>query len=144
MSSIFSNYPIENFSMEDKKTYLSAVVHAAAADGFADEEKTIFHLLCKDLNIDSQVADELINNCNFNIENYRNSEVLKVFAPYLLRDCVAVSYGDYDFSDEERNVIMDLGEVLGVNQKNISYIINAVLGQMNAVKIWSKALSSDE
>jgi hypothetical protein len=31
-----------------------------------------------------------------------------------------------------------------MKQKAITYIINAVIGQMNAVKIWSKALNENE
>jgi uncharacterized membrane protein YebE (DUF533 family) len=144
MSSIFSNYPIENFTKEDKRAYLSAVVYAAASDGFADQEKEIFYLLCSSMGIGHEDCEKIISDSKFDFELFKSSETLKVFAPYLLRDCVAVSYGDFDFSEDERNAIMDIGEMLGMKQKAITYIINAVIGQMNAVKIWSKALNENE
>jgi hypothetical protein len=39
---------------------------------------------------------------------------------------------------------MELGEELMIEQKKITYIINAVLNQMNAIKLWSKAIRVEE
>jgi len=140
MSTIFASYPIDNFSIEDKKIYLSAVIHAASADGFAEEEKLIFFELCKQLGVSDDVANLLITEHNFDLEKFVGSETLKIFAPYFIRDCVAVSYGDYDFADEERDAIMSLADSINYDQKLTTYIINAVINQMNAVRLWSKVM----
>jgi hypothetical protein len=144
MQSIFNFYPTTDFSIEDKIVYLQAVAFSAASDGFSPAEKEIFFVLSDHFGVDRQKAIEIANNPRFDKSEFIGKELFKVFAPCLLRDCTAVSYGDYDLSDEERNVIMDLGEELMINQGKITQIINAVLYQMNAIKLWSKAIRIEE
>jgi hypothetical protein len=140
MQSIFEFYPTTDFSLDDKIIYLQAVAFSAAADGFSDAEKEIFFVLSDHFNVPRDKAIEISNNPQFDKNDFLGKEVFKVFAPCLLRDCAAVSYGDYDLSEDERSAIMELGEELMINQAKITYIINAVIYQMNAIKLWSKAI----
>lgn len=144
MQSIFEFYPTTDFSLENKLIYLQAVAFSAAADGFSPAEKEIFFVLSDQFGVPRDKANEIADNPRFDKNQFIGKEIFKVFAPCLLRDCTAVSYGDFDLSDEERNSIMELGEELMINQKNITYIINAVLNQMNAIKLWSKAIRVEE
>ena len=140
MKSIFEFYPTNDFSVQDKIVYLQAVAFSAAADGFSPEEKEMFYILSDYFEISRDKATEIADNPLFDKTQFIGKEVFKVFAPCLIRDCVAVSYGDSDFSNEERDTIMELGEELMFDQKKITYIINAVINQMNAIKLWSKAI----
>jgi hypothetical protein len=140
MQSIFDFYPTTDFSLQDKIIYLQAVAFSAASDGFSPAEREIFFVLTDHFGVDRQKATEIADNPSFDKSAFMGKEVFKVFAPCLLRDCTAVSYGDYDLSDDERTAIMDLGEELMINQGKITHIINAVLYQMNAIKLWSKAI----
>jgi hypothetical protein len=144
MQSIFEFYPTTDFSYEDKLVYLQAVAFCAAADGFSPAEKEVFFVLSDHFGVPRDKATEIADQPRFDKSQFVGKEIFKVFAPCLLRDCTAVSYGDYDLSDEERDVIMELGEELMINQKKITYIINAVLNQMNAIKFWSKAIRVEE
>ena len=144
MKSIFEFYPTTDFTLEDKIIYLEAVAFSAAADGFSPAEKEVFFVLSDYLCIPRDKAIEIAESPHFNKNDFLGKEVFKVFAPFLLRDCTAVSYGDYDLSNEERSAIMDIGEQLMINQAKITTIINSVLYQMNAIKLWSKVICVEE
>jgi len=107
-------------------------------------KKKFFFVLSDQFGVPRDKANEIADNPSFDKNLFVGKEIFKVFAPCLLRDCTAVSFGDFDLSDEERNSIMELGEELMIEQKKITYIINAVLNQMNAIKLWSKAIRVEE
>ncbi len=144
MQSIFEFYPTTDFSYENKLIYLQAVAYSAAADGFSPAEKELFFVLTDKFGVPREKANEIADNPHFDKNQFVGKELFKVFAPCLLRDCTAVSFGDFDLSEDERNSIMELGEELMIDQKKITYIINAVLNQMNAIKLWSKAIRVEE
>lgn len=137
MQSIFGFYPTTDFSLNDKIIYLRAVAHSASSDGFSDEEKEVFYLLSDNFGVARDVSENIAKNPDFDLNQFQGKEVFKVFAPFLLRDCSAVSFGDYELSDEERQVILALGEELMINKTFTEDIINAVINQMNAFKLWS-------
>lgn len=141
MKSIFENYPIQNGTYEDAVKYVRVLHYVAAIDGVHKDEVKGIKSLIEAHNWSSKCYEDAVREPISSIDDLGlSSEVKKIFAPYLLRDAVAIAFIEGGYSQDEKNQISKIANELEVNSEQLNMIENAVEHQISAIRKWSKAV----
>lgn len=140
MSKETKKHPLENYPENEQVAYLSILAAVCYVDKvFEDEEKQQLDVLLKQLEVSDegkakiysaifnlQQEDKITNLAT--IENLGNTELKYT----LISDLCLFAFADTDFSDEEYQYILGVGEILGVTQEQVDTIKSV---QENVAKI---------
>ena len=130
MSEEQKKHPLEKYSENEQIAYLSILSAVCYADKeFGDKEKHQLDILLEQLKI-SDVGKAKIYSSVFNLQHedkLANLEVIKILdnteLKYtLISDLCLFSLVDSNFTDEEYQYILGIGEVLGVTQEQVDAI----------------------
>jgi uncharacterized tellurite resistance protein B-like protein len=140
MSEDFKKHPLENYSEDEQVTYLSILSSICYVDKeFSDQEKHQLDVLLENLKISDQGKgkiysaifslqhEEKLSNLGI-IQDLNNTELKYT----LISDLCLFAFADSNFSDEEYQYILEIGEILGITQEQIDAIKSV---QENVAKI---------
>ena len=129
----------------NQKKFLEASMGACALLAMADGEISFAELMARDYLLDHvrqlqvfdvNLAADLFRECVEALkQDYQSTknqivEVIAEFAedqelaPLLLRLCQAIAYADRDLTPAEENMMIELGEILKLDQSDISLLIH--------------------
>lgn len=141
MKSIFENYPIVNATYEDAVKYIRVLQYIAGIDGIHKVETTAIKSLISAHNWSSSCYNDALKEPINSIGELQFSkDTIKVFAPYLLRDMIAIAHTEGGFSATERKIIKDIANELEISAAQLDNIHLAVSQQFAAIHSWSKAI----
>ena len=140
MSDEQAKHPLEEYSEDEQIAYLSVLSAICYADKeFSDEEKYQLESLLDQLQI-SDAGKAKVFSSIFNLQQEDKSAHLETIYALgdtelkytLISDLCLFAVADSNFSDQEYQYILGIGEVLGVTQEQIDAIKSV---QENLVKI---------
>jgi hypothetical protein len=138
MKSIFEHFPIVDGKYEDAVKYVSALLHFAHLDGMhIEEEKAILNFI----ELHGWSPEILADAKKTPIHNLKDlnlsTEVVEIFAPFLIRDAIGICHVHDGYSIEEKNAIQELASELNFNEQKLAIIEQAVAFQIEAISHWS-------
>jgi len=140
-------YPITDLRalpVQSMERYAALVLRVAGADGLHDGEAAAFQFAI-DHSLGQGLSLEKINEIALQPvgEIIQNQDVLRVLAPYVLRDAARVAQADGELSDLELKGLRDSAEALGVSIARLDSIIAAVQFDRKMRICWTHALQSE-
>ena len=144
MRHFLTEYPVADISKigtEDRVRYCAGLIKVAGSDGLDEKERQAIHDLADDIGLtaeDIDRAEQMAGEKEFG-ELFGRSTVMEIFAPFLIRDSMITSAADGVLSDEEVASAIREGKQLGVKEKKIRRIAEAIRLSMEALLAWKEA-----
>ena len=139
MKSIFEYFPIVDGKYEDAVKYVRALLYFACLDGLhIEEEKAILNFIHLH-GWSPEILSEAKNSPIHKIEDLNlSSEVIEIFAPFLIRDAIGICHVHDGYSNEEKNAIKQLALELNCDDNKLAIIEQAVALQIDAIAHWGR------
>ncbi len=121
---------ISDLNNEQKEAFIKALVFVMCADGAKEEEKAFIKLAMDVYSVNTISLEDVVapvsaaevKRIAVKIEDERARR-------YLVREMIALGFSDGDFSENEMEIVFDIGEALGVSEERINDMIDwAVAG----------------
>lgn len=137
-------YPIKDLNalpVHSMECYAALVLKVAGVDGLHQSEADAFeHAMKNSLGDGFSLEKIRIMAAQSLAEIVKSQEVLRVLAPYVLRDAVRVAQADGELSDSEVQGLRDSAAALGVSNDRLESIVAAVQFDRKMRVSWSYAL----
>ncbi|MCD4674276.1 MAG: hypothetical protein K8R77_16560 [Anaerolineaceae bacterium] len=143
-NSFLKEYPIQAVNRIhewDVVNYFACLIKVAGADSLSPSEKEAIIKLIDFFQDSADIFDKAIEKIHLSFnELLGNCDVLKIIAPFLIRDSIMISFADNRFTPEEEDKMLEMASVLKVSENMISIIYNAFNLYLQAEEEWNKVL----
>ena len=125
---------IYDLSDEQKEAFIKALVYVMCADGAKEEEKAFIKLAMdvyaiNSISLEDVVAPASVEEVKKAAMKIKNEKARR----YLVREMISLGFSDGDFSENEMEIVFDIGESLGVSEERINDMIDWSVARNNFV-----------
>jgi tellurite resistance protein len=144
VSNPMEQYPINDLNaltVDSMECYAALVLGVAGVDGLHQSEEAAFERAMKNSMGDGFSLEKIrVMAAQPLVEIVKNQDVLRVLAPYVLRDAVRVAQADGVLSDSEMRRLRDSAAALDVSNDRLESIVAAVQFDRKMRVSWTYAL----